>query len=278
MSHAIRSLAAAALVALAALPAAAQEMGTARPALTRFRWPLANAIAYADTVDGVQLHVAASQHATRSDLEFAGSFEPAAVDAWAAKAGAVIAASGEAPQDAQYLVAPLATRRGSTVLLARQRDGRKWAKDVLLQFTPARGEGGFSIRLSRDEASAFGTALIAAASESAVRAEGPLGADGLLRNDPFDRSSCVRILENPRIAYPFGSYGTRPSGEVWATYVVDSTGRADPASLTPLLADHPRFVDAVRAGIGTARFAPATYEGRPRNALVHQRFVFAVAR
>jgi protein TonB len=66
-------------------------------------------------------------------------------------------------------------------------------------------------------------------------------------------------------------------GQVEATYVVDTTGRVDTATIRVLRSDHPRFTESVRAALGGMRFRPAKRAGRPVRQLVAQRFRFLVA-
>ena len=64
------------------------------------------------------------------------------------------------------------------------------------------------------------------------------------------------------------------SGRVLAQYVVDTTGRADVASLEVLKASDPAFVRSVREALAGMRFTPATLRGQRVRQLVQQNFEF----
>lgn len=66
-------------------------------------------------------------------------------------------------------------------------------------------------------------------------------------------------------------------GSVTASFVVDSTGLADSASLLIRTATLPAFADAVRAAMPLLRFRPAELDGRHVRQLVAQEFRFVIA-
>lgn len=63
-------------------------------------------------------------------------------------------------------------------------------------------------------------------------------------------------------------------GVVVARFVVDTTGRADPASLQILQSSNASFVLSVRDAVPGMRFTPATLHGRHVRQLVEQSFAF----
>src|SRR6185369_8882740 len=67
-------------------------------------------------------------------------------------------------------------------------------------------------------------------------------------------------------------------GRVQATFVVDTTGQVDMASVEVLASDDPEFSESVRTALGEMRFHPAKRHGRAVRQLVEQRFNFRVAR
>ena len=66
-------------------------------------------------------------------------------------------------------------------------------------------------------------------------------------------------------------------GRVQATFVVDTTGQVDMASVQVLASDDPEFTESVRTALGGMRFRPATRRGRAVRQLVEQRFSFRIA-
>ncbi len=77
-------------------------------------------------------------------------------------------------------------------------------------------------------------------------------------------------------SYPAELLARNVQGSVQAQYVVDTTGRAEPASLRIVRATHPLFVEAVRKALPDMRFSPATLAGKKVRQLVEQEFTFRI--
>jgi hypothetical protein len=75
-------------------------------------------------------------------------------------------------------------------------------------------------------------------------------------------------------AYPPYLEETHVEGFVVAEYVVDTTGRADSATLHIDIASHPAFAESLRAALPGMRFVPATLNGKKVRERVRQEFVF----
>ena len=93
-------------------------------------------------------------------------------------------------------------------------------------------------------------------------------------------------VDEPVVAMP-GSPGPRypemfraagVQGEVVATFVVDTTGRADPASFMILRETDAVFGSAVRNALSAMRFIPAKAGGRKVKQQVQQPFVFTIVK
>jgi protein TonB len=67
-------------------------------------------------------------------------------------------------------------------------------------------------------------------------------------------------------------------GDVLATFVVDTTGRADVSTFKVLRSTHDLFTTAVRQALPRMRFIPAEVGGRKVKQLVQQPFTFAIVR
>lgn len=65
-------------------------------------------------------------------------------------------------------------------------------------------------------------------------------------------------------------------GSVLTNFVIDTTGRADSASIQILQATHALFVQSVRTAIPGMRFSPAMVQGRKVRQMVEQRFQFRI--
>lgn len=104
---------------------------------------------------------------------------------------------------------------------------------------------------------------------------GESGATSVLRGDEVDRQ-VEPLGGGPRPDYPDALRAASVGGTVVAEFVVDTSGRPEPASFHTIRADDPRFVTAVRAAVLRARFRPAEAAGRRVRQLVQEPFTFAI--
>ncbi len=77
--------------------------------------------------------------------------------------------------------------------------------------------------------------------------------------------------------YPESLLRARIEGAVLARFIVDSTGRADPASFVAVQTSDTAFTSAVRRALPMMKFSPATLRGAPVAQVVVQQFTFRVA-
>jgi len=114
---------------------------------------------------------------------------------------------------------------------------------------------------------------------------GPGGAPGGTVSGGDDTGSSDGIYEiverpaaalagNPRPAYPALLRSARIEGTVSARFVVDTTGRVEPASLTFESAGERLFEASVRRALDASRFSPAETQGHRVRMLVRQDFAF----
>jgi protein TonB len=113
--------------------------------------------------------------------------------------------------------------------------------------------------------------------EGSVAGEDRSGVPGPAWGWQVDR---VAILASgnsvPRYPEALKQYGVE--GEVLAQFVVDTTGRVEPGSITILRADHDLFAHAVREALRGMRFVPAEAGARKVRQLVQLPFSFALDR
>ena len=83
---------------------------------------------------------------------------------------------------------------------------------------------------------------------------------------------------NPSPVYPSALRSAQVEGAVVARFVVDTLGRAEPASIDIEDATHPLFGDAVRQALLRSRYEPAIAGNRKVRQLVEQRFTFTLVR
>ena len=84
--------------------------------------------------------------------------------------------------------------------------------------------------------------------------------------------------QNGEPPYPAALRAAGIEGEVSLRFVVDTTGRAEPASIHVLASTHELFSDAVRRWIAKTRYIPAEVHGRRVRQLVEQRVGFTLRR
>ncbi len=91
-------------------------------------------------------------------------------------------------------------------------------------------------------------------------------------------SAVERFPESSAPAYPKALLAKSVEGAVNTTYVVDTTGVADTASLVVLSATDTAFARAVREALPYMKFHPAIRANRKVRQLVSQTFVFKIVR
>jgi TonB family protein len=109
----------------------------------------------------------------------------------------------------------------------------------------------------------------------------PLGQTARPTDSVFTRLEVDRMVERYEASaapvYPPRLSALGKEGRVQATFVVDTTGQVDSASVQVLASDDPEFSESVRAALGDMRFHPATRGGRAVRQLVEQRFNFRIS-
>ena len=95
---------------------------------------------------------------------------------------------------------------------------------------------------------------------------------------PMVDKAVVPRSGNPAPVYPGALRAAQVEGSVVARFIVDTTGRAEPASITFPESTHPDFATAVRQALLRSRYLPAVVAGRPVRQLVEQRFAFTIQR
>jgi TonB family protein len=83
---------------------------------------------------------------------------------------------------------------------------------------------------------------------------------------------------SPAPTYPPALWSAGIAGKVLVEVLVDSSGRADLATVDVLYSDNPQFTRAVRAALPKMQFLPAVVGGQPQAQLLRLPFVFAPER
>jgi TonB family protein len=109
----------------------------------------------------------------------------------------------------------------------------------------------------------------------------PFGPPARLADSVFTMLEVDRMVERYEYSaapiYPERLSALGMQGHVQATFVVDTTGLVDMASVQVLESDDPEFSESVRTALGAMRFRPAVRRGKVVRQLVEQRFNFRIA-
>jgi protein TonB len=103
------------------------------------------------------------------------------------------------------------------------------------------------------------------------------GRDSVYTPTAVEKAAAARP-DNPAPVYPSALRAASVEGSVIARFVVDTLGRAEPASIGFPAATHEQFADAVRQALLRSRYLPAMIGGRPVRQLVEQKFEFTLRR
>lgn len=103
------------------------------------------------------------------------------------------------------------------------------------------------------------------------------GRDSVYTMPMVEKAAAARP-DNPAPAYPSALRAAQIEGSVVARFIVDTAGRAEPASIGFPSATHEQFAEAVRQALLRSRYLPAMIGGKPVRQLVEQRFEFALRR
>jgi TonB family protein len=87
----------------------------------------------------------------------------------------------------------------------------------------------------------------------------------------------VRTAASAAPVYPPELMKAGTEGAVFMRFVVDTSGRADPATVEVVRATHPLFAEAVRSAVPQMNFTPAMVGGRRVRQVVEQNFQFRIA-
>jgi TonB family protein len=90
--------------------------------------------------------------------------------------------------------------------------------------------------------------------------------------------TAARTAGSAAPVYPSDLMKAGTEGGVFIRFVVDSSGRADAASIEVIRSTHPSFTQSVRQAVPLMMFAPATVGGHHVRQLVEQNFEFKLTR
>ena len=270
-----RSLALVLSLAAAGASLPAQSV-TVRPYVTRLDWRTANFVAFADRANGAHLW-ASTTRAVGPELQrgFVGRYEPGAVELWGERVRQVLRAEKpDAGDTSSVLQAVLLATDGSITAIARRRLGSRWERETFIYLADAQRTAPIVVRGTRDNARDFANALQLAAGLSQVNVDSSAREAFV---NPIDTANCVLLLPGASApVYPPALRDRGKRGEVWLSFVVDTSGTVDMNSVDVVWSDDPLFTESVKAALTKYRFRPALVGGRPAVARAYQRFNFTL--
>lgn len=124
-----------------------------------------------------------------------------------------------------------------------------------------------------NEADFSGVGVAGGVAKGVAGGTGPVITDAPLYEFQVEKPA-LAISGSGAPAYPSVLKSTNVQGRVTATFVVDTSGRAESGTFKALESDHELFTQAVRAALPRMRFIPAEVGGRKVKMWVQQAFEF----
>jgi TonB family protein len=138
------------------------------------------------------------------------------------------------------------------------------------------GESSTAVELERYQTDGQPTGNTGLDTASSVEAVALDGADSVFTIIEVD-SVATRLPESAAPQYPPDLLVKRVEGQAIVQFVVDTSGRADPASFAIVVSSHPGFSQSVRNALPGMRFAPARIGPTKVRQLVELPFTFNIA-
>jgi len=124
-----------------------------------------------------------------------------------------------------------------------------------------------------NEADFSGVGVAGGVAKGVAGGTGPVITDAPLYEFQVEKPA-IAINGPGKPTYPSLLQSANVQGRVTATFVVDTSGRAEPGTFKALESDHELFTAAVRAALPRMRFMPAEVGGRKVKMWVQQAFEF----
>jgi len=209
---------------------------------------------------------------------FEDDFNPDSALRWGAQIDSLLA--GPVPDTGPVILSTvLRGRWGGALAFAVRRTARHHEPELDVVEFERGGRQPFRIQLTRNTATAFAKGVQEQAAQAGWNAALPPTAGGAvevpesLARDP-QAFTPPEIASGPGLLYPSSRSAANETGAVWATFVVDTTGHPDPATVHVIYSTHADFTASVRVWLTGARFHPAQLGGRPIRAMMEMPFTF----
>jgi len=249
------------------------------PNVVRLEWGVLNILVIKDTLNGMGLWAAwsalAEQRGIESDDEFVAHYDPQAVQAWLDEVQLLLAPTNASENDPpQVQTPPLTDLLDGRLVAVRLKDGRKWGNRIYFSMSYDPREKPLQFAVEKRHVPRLLEALAAGARDSRLVRTPVVGVVPLYSN-PANPSTVPEGAGVRGVVYPDFLVERKIQGDVWFTFVVDSTGavQADD-SFKILLSDHPALAQTARESVRDGKFRPAYDKGRPVPVRVYQRVMY----
>lgn len=230
-------------------------------------WGTVGVAIYPDTVDGLQLHMAASGFAIGSPTHDAGGgYDPDSVFAWVNAAAQVLHPARPPSNPDAVLATPiLRSSCGDSLRLFRRAKGTKWGPDFILSFGVARPrQDHFGVKVKTTEANALIDALFRQASLSAIHPD-----SGMMEKQEAPPDLLPTVQRQGTVFS-----GPWKRGLVIVDFRIDSTGHPEMDTVLPVYTSSADMIDAAREMVRKTLFTPAMRGGHPVALTVRQAINF----
>jgi hypothetical protein len=257
-------------------PAVAQQVDRD---VIRLEWGVLNILVIKDTLNGMGLWAGwsalAEQRGIKSDDEFVAHYDPQVVQAWLDEVRLLLAPTRATETDPEQVQTPPLTdlQRGRLVAV-RLKDGRRWGNRMYFSMSYHPQEKPLQFAVETRHVPRLLDALATGAQASRLVTT-PVPGTVPLYSNPANPSTYPEGAGVRGVVYPDFLVERKIQGDVWFTFVVDSTGavRVD-ESFRILLSDHPALAQTARESVLEGRFRPASDRGRPVPVRVYQRVMY----
>jgi hypothetical protein len=248
--------------------------------VVRLEWGVLNILVIKDTLNGVGLWAAWSATAAQRGIEadeFVAHYDPPAVLTWLDEVRLLLAptrANESDPPQAQ--TPPLTDLQDGRLVAVRLKDGRRWGNRMYFSMSYHPREKPLQFAVETRHVPRLLDALAAGARDSRWVAT-PVSGGVPLYSNPAHPSIAPEGAGVRGVVYPEFLVERKIQGDVWFTFVVDSTGAVQmDDGFRILLSDHPALSETARESVRDGRYRPAYRAGRPMPVRVYQRVMYRI--
>jgi hypothetical protein len=260
------------------IPATAQEVDRN---VARLEWGALNILVIRDSVNGVGLWAAwtaeGERRGMKNDDEFVAHYDPQSVLTWLDEVRLILAPENASANDpGQIQSPPLTDVLGGRLFAVRLRDGRKWSNRLVFSMSYHPREKPLQFAVDRRNATQL-LDVIAEGARASRLVTTPIPGEVQHYSNPANPSTSPEGAGVRGVVYPQNLIDQKIEGDVWFSFVVDTTGlvRVD-ESLRVLLSDHPLLTQTARESIRDSKYRPARDAGRPVPIRIYQRVMYRI--